>query len=297
MEKLIIEASINESARKEDNPNVPYGPEEGARDGIAAAKAGAAIIHYHPRDEQGENLWQHGTEMYLECYRLIRAECPDVLVYPTQRGAHKENTSHLFELAHNEEEGLELATVDIFPEEGITGHDGSFVAKLLEDLRALNVKYSIGVRHTGHMRHLARFHEQGLIGDTLIMKIFWNEFSLGPPPGMDGLKMYLDLLPPGLNCQWFNTVYDGTPGEPTLRRSSMLAAATGGHIRTGIGENSTDARRQARQRRLHERRPRRNGRRAGPPRRPRGRDTRRGARDPRHAASRDREAHGSLTAG
>ena len=237
MEKLIIEASINESARKEDNPNVPYGPEEGARDGIAAAKAGAAIIHYHPRDEQGENLWQHGTEMYLECYRLIRAECPDVLVYPTQRGAHEEQTPHLFELAHNEEEGLELATVDIFPEEGITGHDGSVVATLLEDLRALNVSYSIGVRHTGHMRHLARFHEQGLIGDTLIMKIFWNEFSLGPPPGVDGLKMYLDLLPPGLNCQWFNTVYDGLPGEPTLRRTSMLAAATGGHIRTGIGEN------------------------------------------------------------
>ena len=49
--------------------------------------------------------------------------------------------------------------------------------------------------------------------------------------------MYLDLLPPGLNCQWFNTVYDGLPGEPTLRRTSMLAAATGGHIRTGIGEN------------------------------------------------------------
>ena len=182
MEKLIIEASINESARKEDNPNVPYGPEEGAREGIAAAKAGAAIIHYHPRDEDGQNLWHLGTEMYLECYRLIRAECPDVIVYPTQRGAHEENTPHLFELARNEEEGLELATVDIFPEGGITGHDGSFVAKLLEDLRALNTRYSIGVRHTGHMRHLARFHEQGLIGDTLIMKIFWNEFSLGPPP-------------------------------------------------------------------------------------------------------------------
>ncbi|MYI81953.1 MAG: 3-keto-5-aminohexanoate cleavage protein, partial [Chloroflexi bacterium] len=219
MEKLIIEASINESARKEDNPHVPYGPEEGARDGIAAAKAGAAIIHYHPRDEEGQNLWHLGTEMYLECYRLIREECPDVLVYPTQRGAHEENTPHLFELARDEEEGLELATVDIFPEEGITGHDGSFVAKLLEDLRALNVSYSIGVRHTGHMRHIARFHEQGLIGDKLIMKIFWNEFSLGPPPGIDGLKMYLDLLPPGLECQWFNTVYDGLPGEPTLRRT------------------------------------------------------------------------------
>ena len=83
--------------------------------------------------------------MYLECYRLIREECPDAIVYPTQRGAHAENTPHLFELARNEEEGLELATVDIFPEGGITGHDGSFVAKLLADLRALNTSATASV--------------------------------------------------------------------------------------------------------------------------------------------------------
>jgi len=54
---------------------------------------------------------------------------------------------------------------------------------------------------------------------------------------MRGLQMYLDLVPQGVTCQWFNTVYDGIPGEPTLRRTSSLAAASGGHIRTGIGEN------------------------------------------------------------
>ena len=87
------------------------------------------------------------------------------------------------------------------------------------------------------MRHIARYHELGLLGERLILKIFWNEHSLGPPPGSRGLQMYLDLIPDGVNCQWFNTVYDGIPGEPTLRRTSLLAAAVGGHIRTGIGEN------------------------------------------------------------
>ncbi|HEV8295973.1 MAG TPA: 3-keto-5-aminohexanoate cleavage protein [Acidimicrobiales bacterium] len=238
MDKLIIEASINESARKEDNPNIPYGPEEGARDGIACAKAGAAIIHYHARDQvSGENLWDKGTETYLECYRLIRQECPDVIVYPTQRGYRLEDVPHVFELARDPDEGLELATVDVFPTGGFTRDDSSVMVTLMQELRKLNVAYSLGVRDIGHMRHIARYHDMGLVGDTLILKIFWNEVSVGPVPGMRGLQMYLDAVPTGVTCQWFNTVYDGAPDLATLRRTSMLAAATGGHIRTGIGEN------------------------------------------------------------
>jgi 3-keto-5-aminohexanoate cleavage enzyme len=238
MQKLIIEASINESVRKEDNPHIPYGPEEGARDGISCAKAGAAIIHYHARDQAtGENEWEHGTKTYLECYRLIRQECPDVIVYPTQRGYTLDRTTHLFELARDPAEGLELATVDVFPTGGFTRDDSNVMVTLMQELQRHHVGYSLGVRDIGHMRHIARYHEMGLVGDTLILKIFWNEVSIGPPPGMRGLQMYLDSVPAGVTCQWFNTVYDGAPDLHTLRRTSMLAAATGGHIRTGIGEN------------------------------------------------------------
>jgi 3-keto-5-aminohexanoate cleavage enzyme len=238
MDKLIIEASINESARKEDNPNIPYGPEEGARDGIACAKAGAAIIHYHARDQvTGENEWEHGTKTYLECWRLIRQECPDVIVYPTQRGYTLDLVPHLFELARDPDEGLELATVDVFPKGGFSRDDSSVMVELMHELQRHHISYSLGVRDIGHMRHIARYHDMGLVGDTLILKIFWNEISIGPPPNMRGLQMYLDMVPAGVTVQWFNTVYDGAADLSTLRRTSMLAAATGGHIRTGIGEN------------------------------------------------------------
>lgn len=238
MDKLIIEASINESVSKADNPNIPYGPEEGARDAIACAKAGAAILHYHARDQQtGENLWEQGADTYRTCYRLIREECPNAIVYPTQRGYTPDKVTHLFELARDPEEGLELATVDVFPTGGFTRDDSSVMVGLMTELRRHHVAYSIGVRDIGHMRHVARYHELGLVGDTLILKIFWNEVSIGPPPGLRGLQMYLDMVPPGVNLVWFNTVYGGSPEHDTLRRTSMLAAATGGHIRTGIGEN------------------------------------------------------------
>jgi 3-keto-5-aminohexanoate cleavage enzyme len=238
VDKLIIEASINESVSKDDNPHIPYGPEEGAADAIACAKAGAAIIHYHARDQRtGDNLWADGAQTYLECYRMIREECPDVIVYPTQRGYRLDDVPHVFALARDPEEGLELATVDVFPTGGYTRNDSSTMVTLLEELRRHGVAYSIGVREIGHMRHVRHYHDLGLIGDTLILKIFWNEFAIGPTPGARGLLMYLDELPPGVRCQWFNTVYDGDPDLGTWRRTSMLAAATGGHIRTGIGEN------------------------------------------------------------
>ena len=43
MHKMMIEAAINELASKEDNPNVPYSPEDIARDAVACIEAGATI--------------------------------------------------------------------------------------------------------------------------------------------------------------------------------------------------------------------------------------------------------------
>ena len=50
MKKLIIEVRMNETARKQANPNVPYTPDEIVADALACAEAGAAIVHFHGRD-------------------------------------------------------------------------------------------------------------------------------------------------------------------------------------------------------------------------------------------------------
>ena len=49
MQKMMIEAAINELASKNHNPNVPYGPEEIAKDALACIEAGATIVHFHAR--------------------------------------------------------------------------------------------------------------------------------------------------------------------------------------------------------------------------------------------------------
>ena len=233
----MIEVALNELASQEDNPHVPYAVDEVVRDAVVCARAGAAIVHFHARDAaSGEQRW-HDAAYYREAIRPIRAEC-DALLYPTQPGSGLEAIPHVLELADDPEARLELATVDIFPPQLRLGEPAP-PDPMEAQMRALverGVAFSIGVREVGHMRHLQRYRELGLI-DELHLKIFLDDAPRGPHPDARGLLTYLDAVPAGMTCRWFTTVFRGDPEGDTLRRMSMLAAAMGGHIRTGIGDN------------------------------------------------------------
>jgi 3-keto-5-aminohexanoate cleavage enzyme len=239
MEPLIIEAAINELASKDDNPNVPYSIDEVVADAVAVARAGAAIVHFHARDAvTGEQRW-FDTDFYREAFRRIRAEC-DALLYPTQPGSGMDKCPHVIALA---DERLDLATVDIF------SHHSNVLDPAREDrdpnvdvmsaLNARGVPFSIGVREVGHMRKIARYRERGLVSGDLHVKIFLDEDMTGPVPDARGLLMYLDHVAPGETCHWFTTLYKGRRDGSTFRRLTMLAAAMGGHIRTGLGDCPT----------------------------------------------------------
>ena len=73
MKPLIIEVGLNEGARKQRNPNVPYSPEEIAADFIASAAAGASIIHFHARDPQTGSNRMGNTDLYLRAFELVRS--------------------------------------------------------------------------------------------------------------------------------------------------------------------------------------------------------------------------------
>lgn len=81
MAKVWIEAALNGPWGRERQPDIPVTVEECVADGLAAAEAGAAIIHVHAYDpatgRQNDN-WQ----TYARIIEGIRAKA-DVIVYPT----------------------------------------------------------------------------------------------------------------------------------------------------------------------------------------------------------------------
>ncbi len=245
----MIEAAINEVASKEQNPNIPYGPEEVARDAIACAKAGAAIVHFHARDAKtGAQLWS-SAETYAQAIKLIKREC-DAILYPTypSRVPKEERIGHVVKLADDPAVRLELATLDlgatnsgaIDPTTGelrggtyVNSHEE--VIYFMRTLKAHGVHYSLGVRDVGHMRHIRAYAQMGLVSKPWAVKIFMAENETqGPPPDARTLLMYLDMVPEGVPCHWFVTTYKSSESHV---RMNMLAAAMGGHIRTGLGDN------------------------------------------------------------
>src|SRR5687768_12890819 len=79
--KVIIEVGLNETAPKSANPHVPYGPEEVAEDAVRCAEAGAALVHFHARYDDGSQA-KTDDNVYRRAMELI-AERSDVITWPT----------------------------------------------------------------------------------------------------------------------------------------------------------------------------------------------------------------------
>jgi 3-keto-5-aminohexanoate cleavage enzyme len=252
MQKLIIEAAINEQAPKSDNPNVPYTVDECVREAIASADAGAAIVHFHARDTDTGDMQEPGTAFYLEAMREIRRQRPSLLVYPTYGFAADpvERYSHVKALADDPGVRLNIATIDpgavnmgaLDPggnqelSDFVFNVPHSHVRYVMGMARDYRFPFSFVIREPGHIRHALTYYEMGLVDGPLFFKICLNEdVPWGMPPSPSAIQAYLSVIPSGVPYIWMNYTYGASTWAMNLH-----AIATGGHVRTGIGDNPVE---------------------------------------------------------
>ena len=248
MEKLIIEAAINEQASKDANPHVPYSVEECVEDAIRCADAGAAIVHFHARDPSTGNLLTPGTDVYLAAMRAILHERSDVLLYPTYSPADR--FVHVEALARDPEVRLRVATIDpgamnfswFDPSTKEIHGDLPFVIShadcaLFFDVCARHdIRYSVVVREPGQVRITVAYHRSGLIHGKLFFKLnLADDMLFGLPPSPEGADTYLSLVPDDIPYSWMNYTYG--PSHWAMTRHAVTAGA---HVRTGLGDNPVD---------------------------------------------------------
>lgn len=91
--KIIVTAALTGAMTpKELNPYIPLTPEEIAEDAYKCWKAGAAIVHLHMRDDEGQGTMDKAK--FAETVRLIRAhEDCDVVINCTSSGSAKPVTA------------------------------------------------------------------------------------------------------------------------------------------------------------------------------------------------------------
>ena len=72
MDSIIIKACLNGNRGREDNPNVPWTPQEVADEAVRCYNAGASIVHMHARHPDGRVSYD--TEWYAEAEQAHQGE-------------------------------------------------------------------------------------------------------------------------------------------------------------------------------------------------------------------------------
>jgi 3-keto-5-aminohexanoate cleavage enzyme len=250
VEKLIIEARVNEYALREGNAFIPYTPAEIAADAAECRQAGAAVVHFHARTPDGQPA--HDFETYADCNARIRAAC-DALIHPTlgyvTLGAPAETRlSHIARMAADPSTRPDFAPMDM----GSTNVDrfdpttGRYVTRDLvyrndtatleyfaEHIARLRLKPYLVAWNIGFIRQAAVFLRAGLVAQPAYLCLCLTDGAIlsGHPGTARGLQAHLDFLPADLSIAWTVCNFGGN-----LLALAATIIAQGGHVSIGLGD-------------------------------------------------------------
>lgn len=228
--------------------HVPVTPDEIAADAIAAARAGASVVHIHVRDPQTKQ-GSRDTELYREVVRQIRDSDVDpvinltagmggdLVVDPTEPTVQLPGTdlvSGLERLAHVEELRPEICTIDCG---SLNFGEGSQLYVSTPDMlregaariRELGVKPEMEIFDTGNLWFANVMVEEGLIAPPPLYQLCMG-IPYGAPVDPALLQAMVNLLPAG--AQWTSFAI-GRNQLPWVAQSVLL----GGHVRVGLEDN------------------------------------------------------------
>ena len=250
MDKIIIEARVNELATRDGNPHVPFLPGEIVADAVACHNEGAAIVHYHGRKADGAP--DHAAEFYLETNAGIRSRC-DVLIHPSLGYvAHDTDAAGRFAAVETMMKSVETApdfapmdcgsvNVDWWnPREGrydttdliyknSTGTLMHFAARIgHHGLKPYLVSWNVSFT-----RQIEQFLKMGVLqAPAYICFCMTDETVFAGHPGTEaGLDAHTAFLPSGFDCVWTAVNYKGDLFELTEK-----IITSGGHISIGLGD-------------------------------------------------------------
>jgi 3-keto-5-aminohexanoate cleavage enzyme len=230
MEKLIITVGVTGSRiTRQQTPHIPITPEEIARSGIEAWKAGASVLHLHVRDP-GTGLGTQDVAIFKEVVDRIRSETDAVLCLTTSGipGRNLSIPERLQPLALKPElVSFDAGSVNMG--ENVFLNPPEFLDALAKETLARGIKPELEVFEAGMVETCIRYLGRGLLKPPLHF-----QFVLGTPGGMAATPKSLlhmsEIIP--LGSTW--SVIGIGPSQLPL---AVIAMAMGGHARVGLEDN------------------------------------------------------------
>jgi 3-keto-5-aminohexanoate cleavage enzyme len=227
MEKLIITAAVNGAeVTRTHTPHVPLAPQEIADAAVAAAEAGAAMVHVHARAADGTAT--QDRHVYAEIIEHIRQRS-DVIVQVSTGGAVGMTAAERADVISLGPEMATLTAGTVNFGDGVflnSPEDMRLFARLLQEH---DVRPEIEVFDVGMIANALALVQSGLLSLPLHV-----DFVLGVPGGIPGELRHLlhlvESLPAG--CTW--TAAGVGRAQLPLNVAAILL---GGHARTGLEDN------------------------------------------------------------
>ena len=229
---------------------VPFTPEAIANDCIAAAKAGAAIVHIHVRDPI-TGAAAREVEYYVEVVDRIRSSDVDPVINLTA-GMGGDVTFGSVErplplsevgtdmvgaterLAHVDKIRPEICTIDCgsmnFGEgDYVMTNTTNTLHEMARQVTAPGVRPEIEVFDTGHLWQAKSLVEQGLIDDPVMVQLCMG-IPWGAPADLNTFMAMVNNIPDDWTFSAFSI------GRLQLQYVA-LAAIAGGNVRVGLEDN------------------------------------------------------------
>ncbi len=228
------------------NPAVPVTPAEIAESGIAAVRAGAAIVHIHVRDLE-TRLSSMNVAYYREVVERIRDSGVDVVInLTTGPGARfvpgdpdpkiagpgstittpERRVEHILALGP-EICSLDMGSMNFGPH--VFANIPAHLEQMAASVREAGVKPELEVFEAGHIQLAAKMVAAGAFDEPQLFQIVLG-VPWGAPATPEAMIFMRNQLPPGANWAGFGI---GRAQFPFV----ALAAMLGGHCRVGLEDN------------------------------------------------------------
>jgi 3-dehydrocarnitine:acetyl-CoA trimethylamine transferase len=247
---VFITCAVTGSGGSQDrSPHVPRSPKAIADSAIAAARAGAAIVHCHVRDPE-TGAPSRDLKLYREVTDRIRAADVDAVLNltagmggdlvlggdetPLPAGAGTDMAGATERLAHVMECRPEICTLDCgtmnFAEaDYIMVNSPGMLRAMGKMMTDAGVKPEIEAFDTGHLWFAKQLVAEGILDDPALVQL-----CMGVPWGApDDLNTFMAMVN-NVPDNWTFSAFSLGRNEMMMAAASVLA---GGHVRVGLEDN------------------------------------------------------------
>ncbi|KPK96744.1 MAG: hypothetical protein AMJ95_12455 [Omnitrophica WOR_2 bacterium SM23_72] len=239
--KVVISAALTGAATmKEQNPAVPYIPEEFAEESYRCMNEGAAVVHVHARDPES-GLPTEDIGKIRATIEAIRDRCPGLIInMSTAIGPGVSKEDRIAPIAAMEPEMASLNTNSMnaalanwktgeILSEFIFENTFAMLEHYAQVMRKHFVKPECEIYDFGGIYNVLMVRKQGIFEEPMHFQMVFGLLG-GVPYDLFNFAREKDLLPEDASWSVCGV-------GPYQFAAGMTAAVNGGHIRVGLEDN------------------------------------------------------------